>query len=71
MQVYGHIAENSSNYRKSQRYPTLHGAVHRVCIHIHLESGEQPTTLKFYVYHAVLKCENGTDVIVKGNWHAE
>jgi len=29
----------------------------------------QPATLKFYVHHAVVKCENGTDVIVKGAWH--
>jgi len=28
-------------------------------------------TLKFYVHHAVFKCENGTDVIVEGNWYAE
>jgi len=30
-------------------------------------------TLKFYVWfvhHAVLKCENSTDVIAKGIWHA-
>jgi len=44
--------------------------VQNVCIHIYLELvsplGMQPATLKFYVHHAVLKCENGTDVIVKG-----
>jgi len=26
---------------------------------------------KFYVHRAALKCENGTDVIVKGTWHAD
>jgi len=28
----------------------------------------QPATLKFYVHHAVLKCENGTVVIVKSDF---
>jgi len=27
--------------------------------------------LKFYVHHAVHKCQNGTDVIDKGTWHAD
>ena len=75
MQVYGHIAENSSNYRKPRRYPTLYGAVQRVCIHVYMELGETlwdaAGYLKFYVHHACLKCENGTDVIVKGTWHAD
>jgi len=31
----------------------------------------QPDTLKFYVHHAVLKCENGTDVIVKETWDGD
>jgi len=31
-------------------------------------SAMQPATLKFCVHHAVLKCENGTDVIVEGTW---
>jgi len=70
MQVYGHIAENSSNYRKPYLNPTLHGAVQRVCIHVYLELGEPlcdaASYLKFYVSHAVLKCKNSTDVIVKG-----
>ena len=69
MQVYGHIAENSSNYRKPQLYPTLPGAMQTVDIHVHLVLGEPlfnaAGNLKFYVHHAVLKCENGTDVIVK------
>jgi len=31
----------------------------------------QPATLKLYVHYAVLKCEDGTDVIVKRTWHAD
>jgi len=31
----------------------------------------QPATLKLYVHHAVLKFENGTDVIVRVAWHAD
>ena len=31
----------------------------------------QPATLKFYVHHACLKCENGTDVIFKGTWNVD
>jgi len=38
--TYGHVAESSSNYRKSQRYPTLRGAVQSVCIRVYLESGQ-------------------------------
>ena len=35
-------------------------------------SAMQPAPLKFYLHqHAVLKCVNGTDVIVKGTWHAD
>jgi len=34
-------------------------------------SAMQPATLKFYVHHAVFKCEKGTDVIVKETWHAD
>jgi len=68
MQVYTHtLAESSSNYRKPSWYPTLRGIVQSVCIQVYVELGEcsamQPTTLKFYVHHAILKCENGTDII--------
>jgi len=31
----------------------------------------QPAILKFYVHHAVLKYEKGTDVIAKWNGHAD
>jgi len=31
----------------------------------------QLATLKFYEHHAVFKCEKGTDIIVKGTWHAD
>ena len=73
MHVYGHIAENLSNWRKSQRYPTPHGAVQRVFIHVYLDRRAAPecSRRKFYVHHAVLKCENGTDVTIKGTWHAD
>ena len=40
MQVYGHIAENSSIYRTPQRQPTLRAAAQSVSIHVHLESDE-------------------------------
>jgi len=40
MQVHGHIAESSSNYREPQRYPTLRGVVQSVCIHVHVELGK-------------------------------
>jgi len=40
MQVYSHIAENWSHYRKPQRYIMLRGAVQSVCIHVELELGE-------------------------------
>jgi len=34
-------------------------------------SAMQPATLKFYEHHAILKCENGTDVVVKGTQNAD
>jgi len=34
-------------------------------------SAMQPAAMKFYVHHAVLKCEKGTDVTVKRTWHAD
>jgi len=43
--------------------------VQSVCVFIwNYASGSamQPATSKFYVHHAVLKCENSTDVIAKG-----
>jgi len=51
------------------------GAMQNVCIRVHLELGEPLCDAagyfeKFYVHHAVLKCEKCTDVIVKGNWYA-
>jgi len=49
--------------------------VQRVCIHVYQELGEPlwdaapyPET---YAQHAVLKCENDTDVIAKATWHAD
>ena len=31
----------------------------------------QPATFKFFVHHVVLKCMNGTDVILEETWHAD
>jgi len=69
MQVYGNIVESSWNYRRPYQYHTLRGAVQSVCIHVYLELGEllchSAGYLEIICDHAVLKCENSTDVIVK------
>jgi len=40
MQVYSHVAEGSSNYKKPWRYLTLRRIVQSLYIHIHLEFDE-------------------------------
>jgi len=47
-----------------------------VCIHVYLELGEPlcdaaDCAVKLYVHHAVLKCENCTDINVNGTCHAD
>jgi len=56
MQVHGHIAESSSNYRNPWPYPTLPGAVQSVCIHVHLELGESLGDAAVYLEIRDLAC---------------